>query len=110
LAILDDGVHRVRITEVSEDVSALAGPPIDVRTSTVMTVPPEGGRVVRVAVTSGARVRRGQTLIVLEAMKMQNEIPSPGEGVVRDVRVSAGETVTADAIVASIELRGPLES
>ncbi len=108
-AILDDGVHRFRISEVSEAAPTTgrrasgAGSLVDVRAS----MP---GRVVRVGVTPGARVRRGQTLIVLEAMKMQNEIPSPGDGVVRDVRVSAGETVTADAIVASIELRGPSAS
>jgi len=104
-AILDDGAHRFRISEVSEAAPTTgrraggAGSPVDVRAS----MP---GRVVRVNVTPGARVRRGQTLIVLEAMKMQNEIPSPGDGVVREVRVAAGETVTADAIVASIELRG----
>jgi len=104
-AILDDGVHRFRIFEVSEAAPTTgrhaggAGSLVDVRAS----MP---GRVVRVNVTPGARVRRGQTLIVLEAMKMQNEIPSPGDGVVREVRVAAGETVTADAIVASIELRG----
>jgi len=36
------------------------------------------GRVVRVAVAAGSQVRRGQTLVILEAMKMQNEIPAPG--------------------------------
>ncbi|TLZ71308.1 MAG: biotin/lipoyl-binding protein [Methanobacteriota archaeon] len=108
-AILDDGVHRFRISEVSETAPTTgrgaggAGSLVDVRA-------PMPGRVVRVNVTPGAGVRRGQTLIVLEAMKMQNEIPSPGDGVVREIRVAAGETVTADAIVASIELRGPSAS
>ena len=37
---------------------------------------------------------------------MQNEIPSPGDGVVREVAVAEGEIVTADRVVASIELRG----
>src|SRR5437867_12213015 len=76
-AILDDGVHRFRIFEVSEAAPTTgrraggSGSLVDVRAS----MP---GRVVRVKVTPGARVRRGQTLLVLEAMKMQNEIPSPG--------------------------------
>jgi len=109
-AFLDDGIHRVRLVEVSEEgadviESRAAGPGaiVDVRSS----MP---GRVVRVAVAVGAHVDRGQTLVVLEAMKMQNEIPAPGDGVVRQVAVSEGETVTADRVVASIELRGPSAS
>ena len=109
-AILDDGVHRVRLVEVSEEGAevverqpARAGTVVDVRSS----MP---GRVVRVAVTAGSPVRRGETLVVLEAMKMQNEIPAPGDGVVRHVAVAEGETVTADRVVASVELRGPSAS
>ena len=55
-------------------------------------------------------IRRGETLVVLEAMKMQNEIPAPADGVVRQVAVTEGETVTADRVVASIELRRPSAS
>jgi len=43
-------------------------------------------------------------------MKMQNEIPAPADGVVRQVAVAEGETVTADRVVASIELRRPSAS
>ncbi len=82
-AILDDGVHRLRLVEVSEERAEVvergpagAGTVVDVRSS----MP---GRVVRVAVAPGSSVRRGETLVVLEAMKMQNEIPAPGDGVVR---------------------------
>jgi glutaconyl-CoA/methylmalonyl-CoA decarboxylase subunit gamma len=106
-AILDDGIHRVRLVEVMGEGADLidshpAGPGavVDVRSS----MP---GRVVRVAVAPGSPVRRGETLVVLEAMKMQNEIPAPADGVVRRVPVSEGETVTADRVVASIELRPP---
>jgi len=109
-AFLHDGIHRVRLVEVSEEgadviESRPSGPGaiVDVRSS----MP---GRVVRVAITPGAHVRRGETLVVLEAMKMQNEIPAPGDGVVHQVAVSEGETVTADRVVASIELRGPSAS
>jgi len=59
---------------------------------------------------AGTRVHRGQTLVILEAMKMQNEIPAPGDGVVRQVAVAEGETITADRVVASIELGGPSAS
>src|SRR5207244_8742867 len=106
-AFLDDGIHRVRLVEVSEEgadviESRPSGPGaiVDVRSS----MP---GRVVRVAVAPGAHVRRGESLVVLEAMKMQNEIPAPGVGVVHQVAVSDGETVTEHRAVASIEDRRP---
>jgi len=108
--ILDDEVHRLRIADISEDKGVTVegravgeGAVVDVRSS----MP---GRVVRVAVAAGTRVHRGQTLLILEAMKMQNEIPAPGDGVVRQVAVAEGETITADRVVASIELGGPSAS
>ena len=52
------------------------------------------GRVVRVAVASGASVAAGDLLLVLEAMKMENEIRSPRAGTVKEVRVAAGDRVT----------------
>ena len=51
------------------------------------------GRVVEVLVEEGARVEAGQGLIVLEAMKMENEIQAEHEGVVKQVFVTAGQAV-----------------
>ena len=48
----------------------------------------------------GDAVKRGQVLLILEAMKMQNEIMAPGDGKVADVRVAAGQSVnTGDVMV-----------
>jgi glutaconyl-CoA/methylmalonyl-CoA decarboxylase subunit gamma len=58
-------------------------------------VPPMPGRVVELKVKEGERVRQGAVLLVLEAMKMRNEVTSPADGVVRDVRVSEGSNVRA---------------
>jgi pyruvate carboxylase subunit B len=63
------------------------------------------GRVVRVLAEAGAPVKRGQTLVILEAMKMQNEIPAPRDGVVREVAVVEGESITADRVVVVLEVR-----
>jgi biotin carboxyl carrier protein len=57
--------------------------------------PPMPGRVVEVRVTEGARVTRGEVLLVLEAMKMRNDVASPVAGTVRDLRVKAGSNVRA---------------
>ena len=51
------------------------------------------GRVVRVLVAKGDSVRKGAGLLILEAMKMQNEIQSPADGVVDEVFVTDGQTV-----------------
>jgi glutaconyl-CoA/methylmalonyl-CoA decarboxylase subunit gamma len=56
----------------------------------IPVVPPMPGKVIEVRVAEGARVRAGDVLLVLEAMKMRNEVTSPADGVVRDLRVAAG--------------------
>ena len=53
------------------------------------------GRVVRLLVNNGDSVRRGQSLLILEAMKMENDIQSPVDGVVDEIFVSSGDTVEA---------------
>ena len=61
------------------------------------------GRVVRVMVEKGDTVTAHQGVLVLEAMKMQNEVKSPKEGRVRELRVSPGDTVSAGDVLAIIE-------
>ncbi|MFP5229425.1 MAG: biotin/lipoyl-containing protein [Acidobacteriota bacterium] len=61
------------------------------------------GRVVRVLVEKDAVVAAHQGVVVVEAMKMQNEVQSPREGRVREVRVVPGDTVSAGDILAIIE-------
>ncbi len=53
------------------------------------------GVVVELLVAVGDEVTAGQPLLILEAMKMQNEIPAPGDGVVKDLHVAAGKAVAA---------------
>jgi biotin carboxyl carrier protein len=61
----------------------------------VPIVPPMPGKVIEVRVKEGDRVRKGDVLIVLEAMKMRNELVSPADGVVRGLSVSAGTNARA---------------
>jgi 3-methylcrotonyl-CoA carboxylase alpha subunit len=55
------------------------------------------GRVVRVLVAKGDTVAKGASLLILEAMKMENEIQAPAAGVVDQVFVEAGQTVESGA-------------
>ncbi len=59
------------------------------------------GKVIRLLVSAGDAVAAGQGLLVLEAMKMQNEIRSPRAGVVGEIAVEAGSTVNSgDPLIA----------
>jgi biotin carboxyl carrier protein len=54
---------------------------------------PMPGLVLGIPMEPGAQVERGQTVVVLEAMKMENDLASPIAGTVKEVRVSKGQTV-----------------
>ena len=61
------------------------------------------GKLVRVLVAEGAAVKQGESVLVVEAMKMQNEMKSPKDGVVKEIRFAEGATVNAGDILAVIE-------
>jgi biotin carboxyl carrier protein len=61
------------------------------------------GKVVRVLVKPGETVAAGQGLLVVEAMKMQNEMRAPKAGRVVAVPAGEGATVAAGAVLATIE-------
>jgi len=62
------------------------------------------GRVVRVLVAKGDTVRKGAGLLILEAMKMENEIQAQTDGVVDELFVEPGQTVDAGAELVHIQL------
>jgi biotin carboxyl carrier protein len=66
-------------------------------------VAPMPGRVVRVLVATGDAVAARQSVVVVEAMKMENELRSPKAGRVKDVTVAAGTSVEAGRILVVIE-------
>jgi len=66
-------------------------------------VAPMPGKVVRVHVEAGATVEKGAGVIVVEAMKMQNEMKSPRAGVVVSLNVKPGDTVNAGDVLAVLE-------
>lgn len=61
------------------------------------------GKVVKLLVTEGESVTVGQGLLVIEAMKMQNEMKSPKDGTVLAVKVSEGSTVAAGEAMIVVE-------
>lgn len=63
---------------------------------------PMQGTVLKVAVTAGAEVKKGDLICLLEAMKMENEIFSPCDGKVTSVAVTAGQSVATGALIATV--------
>jgi biotin carboxyl carrier protein len=61
------------------------------------------GKIISLLVRPGTEVTAGQSLLVIEAMKMQNELKSPKSGVVLNLHVSEGETVPANHRLVVIE-------
>jgi biotin carboxyl carrier protein len=63
---------------------------------------PIPGTIVRVLVRSGQPVETGQPLLVLEAMKMENQIRAPRAGIVGQLHVAAGQSVTLNSVLVEI--------
>ena len=63
---------------------------------------PMPGNIMKINVKSGAAVKKGDVLVVLEAMKMENDICAPQDGVVASVEVSQGATVETDAVLVTL--------
>jgi len=61
------------------------------------------GKVVRLLKAKGDTVEKGEAVLVVEAMKMQNDLKAPKAGVVKEIRVEEGATVSAGDILAVIE-------
>ncbi len=69
-------------------------------------IAPMPGKVIKVCVGAGEAVRKNQTLVIVEAMKMENEIKAASDGVVTKVHVAAGELVDVERTLCEIEPAG----
>jgi biotin carboxyl carrier protein len=92
--------HLVSITDArnrsSKNKKSKTSGPLEVRAQ----MP---GKIIKLLVQVGAAVRAGQGLIVVEAMKMQNEMKSPKDGIVSKIRASEGATVLAGEALVIVE-------
>ncbi len=106
---ISDALYRVNINgetlevEVSEEALKIsAKPKSDVRYETSQKIVKAAlpGTILKIIVSPGDRVSAGDTLLILEAMKMENEIVAPSSGVVKEIRVKEGQKVeTGDVLV-----------
>lgn len=96
--VTEDGSRRLHLADPLTDCLSHAGTSgSESGEQEVRALMP--GRVLEVRVAEGQRVEEGQVLIVLEAMKMQNEIRASSAGTVARCAVTAGETVEGRALM-----------
>lgn len=79
--------------------AAPAAAPAPAPAAGVPVAAPMPGKILRVAVSVGAPVKNGDLVLILEAMKMENEIFSPADGVVKEIRARDGETVNTGDVM-----------
>lgn len=88
------GEQRYEVKVEDERTRTLVGLTRAAATSSAARIlSPMPGLVVNVLVEAGQAVQEGQTVVVLEAMKMENDLPSPITGTIKEVLVSKGQTV-----------------
>jgi biotin carboxyl carrier protein len=92
IEVLDE--RRMRMRRVQSDLD-ISGPEI------IKTSMP--GKVVKVLVEEGQTIEPGAGVIIIEAMKMENEIRCRNGGVVKAVHVSAGQAIEGDVVLIEIE-------
>lgn len=100
--------YDVTVEEVALDAPQTAQPAPVAAAPTPVAPPAQGkvnvkapmpGNILDIKTTVGATVKAGQVLVILEAMKMENEIVAPQDGVVCAISCTKGNTVDADDIL-----------
>ena len=94
---IDGDVHEVRSLRPIDALLDELGMAATTAKGLDVLVAPMPGLVLRVDATEGSEVEEGQTLLVLEAMKMENNLKSPASGQVAEVFVQAGQAVEKGA-------------
>ena len=93
--------HINLMDEMKKKRLSILGEAIGAGTGEVTTGMP--GKVVKVLVSEGDQVKKDQPLVILEAMKMENEFKAPCDGVVKSIKVKEGDTVEANAVLVVLE-------
>lgn len=102
---IDGQVYHVKVRELPDDAVMTEQPKAGSSRNTADSAPPAEGKtmlapmagtILRILVKEGQTVKKGENLIVLEAMKMENEIVADEDGVIRSILVKANDSVESD--------------
>ena len=100
--LLNGENYDVRVQDERAYRLARARGELDGDSGVVPTKSPMPGVIVKVLVEVGQDVQKGETLVILESMKMENELKATLDGKVLDVNVAAGATVEKDAVLVTV--------
>ena len=111
--------YEVCVEEVDANYTAPANIPAPVATPVAAPVAPKAatpanaggtpvtapmpGTILDVKVSTGASVKKGDVICVLEAMKMENDIPAPCDGVVASVNVQKGASIASGDVIVTLK-------
>ena len=106
-------VYEIELEELTgtAPVSAPAAPVVPAPAATPAAAAPAGGEkitspmpgtILAVNVTSGAAVKKGDVLFVLEAMKMENDIVAPQDGTIASINAAVNDSVESGATLATL--------
>ncbi len=91
---------RGRVYRLTEETAGGAG---GQRAAASGLEAPMPGRVIAVKVSPGQRVSRGEEVLIVEAMKMENSLRAPRDGTVRSVAVAVGDSVTPGVVLVDLD-------
>ncbi len=88
--------------QVSQPAPKVAAPKATAPAGAVAVKAPMPGNIIKINFKVGDKVKRGDVLCILEAMKMENDICAPQDGVVASVNVAQGASVVTDELIVTI--------
>jgi len=101
--LINGNKYDIKITDEYDELVKKLGLSINAGQKVKEVKAPMPGLVLEVMVTAGQEVQKGDGLLILEAMKMENVIKAQGDGIVKLVQIEKGQTVDKGAIMVEME-------
>lgn len=89
-------------TPAAEKPAAAPAPAATGSVGSVKVNAPMPGKIISTKASVGQAIKKGEVILILEAMKMENEIVAPQDGTIASINVTAGQTVEAGSLLATL--------
>ena len=99
---LGAGAAPVAAATPAPVVAAAPAPAAPAAAGSIEVAAPMPGKILNVKASVGTAVKKGDVILILEAMKMENDVVAPEDGTVASINVSAGDAVEAGDVLATL--------